>query len=224
MTSGYSVPCARKSTCPSFAASASNTSMNVAPMIFRLRSGSVTPASRSRNRSDASTKTSGNDRRSNRRLNLRRFVEAQHAVVDEDARQLIANRAMQDDRGDRRIDAAAQRADDASALQPSRESLPSLPRRTTTSSSRRCSRTRRRRSCAGSRGRSRCGRPRDETAARRAAVRDRPSPPPARSRSWRPPRSRLARRRRNRRGSPRRESRGGTSVKEHGRRRRARRP
>ena len=41
--------------------------------------------------------------------NLRRLVEPQHAVVDEDARQLIADRAVNEQRGDRRIDAAAQR-------------------------------------------------------------------------------------------------------------------
>ena len=45
--------------------------------------------------------------------NLRRFVQAQHAVVDEDAGQLVADRAMDDERRDRRVDAAAQRADDA---------------------------------------------------------------------------------------------------------------
>jgi len=70
MTSGYSVPCNSHSILPlasppfsasSFsaaasilAASASNTSMKVFPMIFRFRSGSSTPASRLRNRSEAS--------------------------------------------------------------------------------------------------------------------------------------------------------------------------
>ena len=44
---------------PSSSARCSNTSMNVAPMILRFCSGSVTPASRSRNRPDASTKSSG---------------------------------------------------------------------------------------------------------------------------------------------------------------------
>ena len=41
MTSGYSVPCARKSNEPSDCARSSNTSMNVRPMIFRFCSGSV---------------------------------------------------------------------------------------------------------------------------------------------------------------------------------------
>ena len=76
MTSGYSVPCARKSTWPSFAASASKTSMNVAPMIFRFCSGSVTPASRSRNSVDASTNTSGRLQPLEALANLRRLVRA----------------------------------------------------------------------------------------------------------------------------------------------------
>ena len=45
------------------------------------------------------------------RLDLRRFVLAHHAVVDEDARQAIADRAVNDHRRDRGIDAAAQSAD-----------------------------------------------------------------------------------------------------------------
>ena len=44
---------------------------------------------------------------------LRGLVEPQHAVVHEDARQLVADGAVKDQRRDRRIDAAAQRADDA---------------------------------------------------------------------------------------------------------------
>src|SRR4029453_16309039 len=46
--------------------------------------------------------------------NLRRLVQPQHAVVDEDARQLVADGAMNEQRGDRGIHSAAQRADDAS--------------------------------------------------------------------------------------------------------------
>ncbi len=55
-TSGYSVPCTRKSTSPSLAASSSKTRMNSSPIIFLFCSGSVTPASLKRNRSRASTK------------------------------------------------------------------------------------------------------------------------------------------------------------------------
>ena len=45
--------------------------------------------------------------------NLCRFVEPQHAVVDEDAGQPVADGAMDQQRRDRRVDAAAQAADDA---------------------------------------------------------------------------------------------------------------
>src|SRR5438270_674764 len=41
------------------------------------------------------------------------FVEPQHAVVHEDARQAIADGAVNEQRGDGRIHAAAERADDA---------------------------------------------------------------------------------------------------------------
>ena len=83
--------------------------MNVAPMILRFCSGSVTPARRSRN----SVRRVDEDERQLQPLeplaDLRRFVEPQHAVVDEDARQPIADRAVDEQRGDGRIDAAAQR-------------------------------------------------------------------------------------------------------------------
>ena len=91
----------------------SNTSMNVAPMILRFCSGSVTPASRSRNRSLASTKSSGRCSFSVKRLLIwLRFVVAQQPVVDEDARQPIADGAMDQHRGHRGIDAAGEAADD----------------------------------------------------------------------------------------------------------------
>ena len=138
-------------------------------MILRFCSGSVTPASRSRNSCDGVDEDERQLQPLEPPADLRRFVEPQHAVVDEDARQPIADRAVDEQRRDRRIDAAAQPADDAAARRPARGSAPSPPRRTTPSSSRRCSRRRRRRSCAGSRGRDRCARPRDGTAARRAA-------------------------------------------------------
>ena len=73
------------------------------------------PASRSRN----SRRRVDEDQRQLQPLeplpNLRRLVEPQHAVVDEDAGQLIADRAVKDERRDGRIDAAAQRADHAPA-------------------------------------------------------------------------------------------------------------
>ena len=95
-------------------------------MILRFCSGSVTPASRSRNSGDASTKTSGSCSRSNRVLDLLRLVEPQHAVVDEDARQAIADRLVNQQRRDRRVDAAAQAADDAAVPDLLRGSSPPL--------------------------------------------------------------------------------------------------
>ena len=53
ITSGYSVPWARNARlAPTFFAAASNTSMNSRPMIFRFRSGSLTPLRRARKRRD----------------------------------------------------------------------------------------------------------------------------------------------------------------------------
>mmetsp|Transcript_20478 Transcript_20478/g.72414 ORF Transcript_20478/g.72414 Transcript_20478/m.72414 type:complete len:232 (+) Transcript_20478:382-1077(+) len=68
ITSGYSVPCSRKSTLPISAASSSNTSMKLAPMILRFFSGSSTPASAARKRSDASTTRRFTPHSSRRRL------------------------------------------------------------------------------------------------------------------------------------------------------------
>ena len=53
------MPWTRKRAPASLAASSSKTRMNSAPIILRLASGSVTPASRSRKRASASTATSG---------------------------------------------------------------------------------------------------------------------------------------------------------------------
>ena len=143
--------------------------MNVAPMILRFCSGSMTPASRSRNSVDASTKTSGSCSRSKRLRICAASFEPQDAVVDEDAGQLVADRAVNDQRRDRRVDAAAQRADDAPAAD-----LRANPRR-------RLLDKRRHRPVAGAAADAvrevaqdleaavRCARLRDETAARRAA-------------------------------------------------------
>ena len=74
----------------------------------------MTPASRSRNE----LARVGLDDRQLHALgealhNLRGFVLPQQSVVDEDARQPIADRVVHEHRRDRRIDAAAQAADDA---------------------------------------------------------------------------------------------------------------
>ena len=142
--------------------------MNVAPMILRFCSGSVDagqPVEEQRRRVDEHERQL---QPLEALADLRRLVEPQHAVVDEDAGQLVADRAVNDaarrPSNRRRRSARRRRA----RRRPARGSAPSPPRQTTPSSSRRCSRRRRRRSCAGSRGRARCARPRDETAARRA--------------------------------------------------------
>ena len=87
--------------------------MKVLPMILRFCSGSVTPARRSR-------KVSRRVDVMHRQLqllvaldHLLRFVQAQQAVVDEDALQAIADGAVDDRGGDGRIDAARQAAHDA---------------------------------------------------------------------------------------------------------------
>ena len=76
--------------------------MNVWPMIVRFFSGSSTPASASRNRSrrvdgdelDAEVRTEG-------ALHLLALVQPQQARVDEDAGELVADRAMHERGGDR---------------------------------------------------------------------------------------------------------------------------
>ena len=95
---------------PIFAASASNTSMNVAPMILRFRSGSVTPARRSRNSRGGVDEHERQLQPFEAAADLVGLVETHDAVVDEDARQAIADGAMDEQRGDRRIHAAAQPA------------------------------------------------------------------------------------------------------------------
>ena len=88
--------------------------MNSSPMILRLRSGSSTPASRSRKRSvgvdvdqrDAEALAEGLD-------DLLGLVLAHQAVVDEDAGELVADRPVDERRRGRRVDAAGEAADDA---------------------------------------------------------------------------------------------------------------
>ena len=94
------------------AASSSKTSMKTRPMILRFCSGSVTPRAPSRKRSRASTATRF-------RWKLSRNVAttcsaspcAEQAVVDEDAREPVAERLVAEDRGDRRVDAAREAAE-----------------------------------------------------------------------------------------------------------------
>ena len=88
--------------------------MNSAPMVLRLASGSVMPASAARKRSLASTCTSGMLKWSRNSVTtcLASFVP-QQAVVDEDAGELVADRLVDQHGGHRAVDAAGQPADHA---------------------------------------------------------------------------------------------------------------
>ena len=81
--------------------------MNCSPMILRFCSGSVTPCSAARNRSAASTWQQRHLEVVVERLDdLLGLVLAQHAVVDEDAGEPVADRAVHEQRGHGRVDAA----------------------------------------------------------------------------------------------------------------------
>ena len=114
ITSEYSVPCTSHLTSPSLRASSSKTRMNSSPMRLRFSSGSVTPASRARKRSCACDV----DERHAEALaegldDLRRLVAAEQAVVDEDARELVADGLVDEQRRDRAVDAAREPAEHA---------------------------------------------------------------------------------------------------------------
>ena len=96
-----------------FFASSSNTSMKTRPMVLRFCSGSVTPAQRGEeplprvDRDEVQLEVLAE-----RGHDLLGLPLAQEAVVDEDAREPIAEGAVAEDRRDRRVDAARQTADD----------------------------------------------------------------------------------------------------------------
>ena len=118
-TSGYSVPCTRNSNggpsaddAISSRSACSNERMNSRPMILRFSSGSVTPASASRNCWRASTIFSDTPVAATKScLDLLGLAGPQQAVVDEHAGQLVAHRALHQRRRDRRVDTAGQPAD-----------------------------------------------------------------------------------------------------------------
>ena len=88
--------------------------MNSSPIALRFSSGSVTPSSRARNRSSRLDVHERHVEVAVERLDdLRRLVLAQEAVVDEDADELVADRLVHEQRRDRRVDAARQRAEHA---------------------------------------------------------------------------------------------------------------
>ena len=99
------------------AASSSKTEMNSLPMILRLVSGSVTPASFGE---EARARVDGDDVEAelvaHRLLNFEEFVLAKHAVVDEDAGEAIADGSVDKDGGNGGVDSAGERADGVAAL------------------------------------------------------------------------------------------------------------
>ena len=106
------MPASRGRRRPARGRPASNARMNSRPMVLRLVSGSVTPASASRNRSrrvhGVQLRPGGGHEVL---LHLLGLARPQQAVVDEHAGQLVADRPL-DQRGrDRRVDAAGQPAD-----------------------------------------------------------------------------------------------------------------
>ena len=114
------MPWTRKFTSPPseaiLAASSSKTRMNSAPMILRLASGSTCAG-------EALEEAVGCVDRDQRDVeavaercdDLLALVLAHEAVVDEDAGELVADGAVDEHRGDRRVDAARKAADDAAA-------------------------------------------------------------------------------------------------------------
>ena len=95
-------------------ASSSKTRMNVSPMRMRFVSGSVTPSSRARKRSRGVDVHERHLEVLAERLDdLLGLVLAHEAVVDEHARQLVADGAVHEQRGHGRVDAAREAADHA---------------------------------------------------------------------------------------------------------------
>ena len=86
--------------------------MNSSPIVFRLTSGSVTPASR---REEPVGRLHVHERHlevpRERLLDLIGLPFAVQAVVDEHARELVADRPVHEQRRDRRVDPSAQRAE-----------------------------------------------------------------------------------------------------------------
>ena len=101
---------------PSFPASSSKTRMNSSPIRRRFSSGSSIPSSRARNRSCRLDVDERHVEVAAERLgHLLGLVRAHEAVVDEDAGELVADGLVDEQRGDRRVDAAGEAADDAVA-------------------------------------------------------------------------------------------------------------
>ena len=171
-------------------------------MILRLRSGSTTPASRSRKRSWAATWIEPDPAVAEGLDHLLGLVLSQQAVIDEHAGELIADRAVDERRGGGRVDAPGEAADHAARRRPGRG--PARPARRSPRRATSAARGRRPRagSGRGSGCRRACGRPRGGTGSRRGRGRGSRARRPA-SRGWR--------RGRRSRAEARRRCRGGSS-------------
>ena len=110
------MPWTRKRVRPSFAASSSKTRMNSSPIALRFSSGSVDAGEL---REEPLLGVDVHERHVEVALegldDLERLVLAQQPVVDEDARELVADRLVDEQRGDRGVDAAGEAADHALA-------------------------------------------------------------------------------------------------------------
>ena len=108
------MPWTRKAAPSSFGASSSKTRMNSAPIALRLASGSLSP---DEPREEAVLGVDRDQRDlevvAERGDDLLALVLAHQAVVDEHARQLVADRAVHEQRGHRRVDPAGEPADHA---------------------------------------------------------------------------------------------------------------
>jgi hypothetical protein len=95
------------------AAASLKTSMNRWPIRLRFSCGSSTPARSPRNSVASTTRRSMSEVAAEGRFDEFAFVLAEQAVVDEDAGELVADRLVDQGRGDGRIHAAAEPADHA---------------------------------------------------------------------------------------------------------------
>ena len=102
---------------------------------------------------------------------LLRLALAQEAVVDEDARELVADRLVDEQRRDGRVDAAGERAEHALASRPARGSARPAPRSRPPASTPAARRRRRRGSSSGRPARAACARPPGGTGRRRGRAR-----------------------------------------------------
>ena len=95
-------------------ASFSKTSMKVRPMIRRFSSGSVTPSRRERKRSDSVDREHRDLQPRESLDDLPRLVRAEEPVVDQDGVDAVAQRLAEQERRDRRVHSAGERAHDRS--------------------------------------------------------------------------------------------------------------